>query len=260
MSDTTPQFGTAEYQPASGSDSCTSCKQPLAGRYFRINGSLACERCTEQLKAQLPKDSHAAFVRGFLLGIGGFILGLILYSGFSILTGIVVGYVSLAVGFIVGKAIRLGSGGVGGRRYQIAAVVLTYAAVSMSAIPIGISQYFKEKKSKPPTHQTSAPPASSPSPAAPAAPAQSESVISGGSSSPSATPGHKPGVGAVLLGLAFLGLASPFLELQDPVHGIIGLVILWVGISIAWRLTASPKIDILGPFTAGATSPPPPAS
>lgn len=258
MPDATPQFGTAEYQTASGSDSCMSCKQPLTGRYFRINGSLACERCTDQLKGQLPKDSHAAFVRGLVLGIGGFVLGLILYSGFTILTGIVIGYVSLAVGFIVGKAIRLGSGGIGGRRYQIAAVVLTYAAVSVSAIPIGISEYIKDKKAKAPTRQASAPPASSPSAAAPAAPAQSAGVISGDPSR-SATPGHKSGLGAALLGLAFLGLASPFLELQDPVHGIIGLVILWVGISIAWRLTAGPKVDILGPFTAGATSPPPPA-
>lgn len=259
MSDPTPQFGKAEYQTVSGSETCVSCKQTLTGRYFRINGSLACERCTEQLKANLPKDSHGAFVRGLLLGIGGFVLGLVLYSGFTILTGIIIGYVALAVGFIVGKAIRLGSGGVGGRRYQIAAVVLTYAAVSMSAIPIGISQYLKDEKSKAPTHQTAAPPASSPSAADAAAPAQPEGVISGDSSSPSATPRDKTSFGSALLSLAFLGLASPFLELQDPFHGIIGLVILWVGISIAWRLTAGPKVDILGPFTAGASSPPPPA-
>ena len=36
------------------------------------------------------------------------------------------------------KAIMKGTNGIGGRRYQIAAVALTYAAVSLSAIPIGI--------------------------------------------------------------------------------------------------------------------------
>jgi hypothetical protein len=259
MAENTPQFGTAEYQTQSGSEICKSCNQALSGRYYRINGSLACERCTEQLKTQLPKDTHSAFVRGLLFGIVGFVLGLVLYSGFSIVTGIVIGYVSLAVGFIVGKAIRLGSGGIGGRRYQIAAVVLTYAAVSMSAIPIGISQYMKDQKTKPPARQMPAPSSSAPSAAAPSTPVQSEDAASeeAASSAPTA-PKQKTGLGAALVGLALLGLASPFLELQDPVHGIIGLVILWVGISIAWRLTAAPKIDILGPFDVGASSPPQP--
>ena len=259
MTDTTPQFGTAEYQAQPGAESCQSCKTTLTGRYYRINGALACEHCTEQLKTQLPKDTHSAFVRGLLFGVGGALLGLILYSGFSILTGIIIGYVSLAVGFIVGKAMRLGSGGIGGRRYQIAAVVLTYAAVSMSAIPIGISQYMKEQKTKPPAHQTSAPATTSPSAAAPAAPTQSEDVASDDAASSSATaPKQKSGLGGALVSLTFLGLASPFLELQDPIHGVIGLVILWVGISIAWRLTGSPKINILGPFTVGVSSAPPP--
>jgi hypothetical protein len=116
MTDSTPQFGTAEYQSKSGSDTCQSCNQTLTGLYYRVNGSLACEHCTEQLKIQLPKDSHSAFVRGLLFGVGGAILGLILYSVFAIVTGIVIGYVSLAVGYIVGKAIKFGSGGIGGRR------------------------------------------------------------------------------------------------------------------------------------------------
>jgi hypothetical protein len=52
--------------------------------------------------------------------------------------------------------------------------------------------------------------------------------------------------------LALIGLASPFLELQDPFHGIIGLVILFVGIRFAWQQTAAPKIDIVGPFQGRA--------
>ena len=87
MTDPTPQFGTAEYQTKPGSDTCKTCNQAIAGRYYRINGSLACERGTEQLKSQLPKDSHSAFVRGLVFGLGGAILGLTLYSVFGIVTG-----------------------------------------------------------------------------------------------------------------------------------------------------------------------------
>jgi hypothetical protein len=184
-----------------------------------------------------------------VFGVGGAILGLILYSVFAIVTGIVIGYVSLAVGFIVGKAIKFGSGGIGGRRYQIAALLLTYAAVSVSAIPIGISQAIKEKKLGPPPQAKQSASQSYPS---------SGSSSANGAASPSSQQAAKPGMnlGVALLGLALLGLASPFLELQDPFHGLIGLVILFVGIRIAWQLTAGPKVDILGPFTVGASSPP----
>jgi hypothetical protein len=249
MTDSTPQFGTAEYQSKPGSDTCKSCNQALTGRYYRINGELACEHCTEQLKTQIPKDSHSAFVRGLVFGVGGAILGLILYSVFAIVTGIVIGYVSLAVGYIVGKAIKFGSNGIGGRRYQIAALLLTYAAVSVSAIPIGISQAIKEKKLGPPPQAKQSASQSYPS---------SGSSSANGAASPSSQQAAKPGMnlGVALLGLALLGLASPFLELQDPFHGLIGLVILFVGIRIAWQLTAGPKVDILGPFTVGASSPP----
>ncbi len=38
------------------------------------------------------------------------------------------------MGWLVGKAILAGSGGRGGRQYQIAAALLTYLAVSMAAV------------------------------------------------------------------------------------------------------------------------------
>ena len=239
MTDNVPQFGIAEYPSAPGTDICKSCNQPAMGSYYRVNGALACQRCKEQLEAQLPKDSHAAFVRGLMFAVGGAILGLILYSAFGIITGLEIGYISLAVGYIVGKAMRMGSRGIGGRRYQVVAVILTYAAVSMSAIPIGISQYAKDKQAHPQAQIPKAPSA------------DQESVNPGLIPTPAPQPAKpKMSLGAVLAGLAVLGLASPFLELQDPFRGVIGLVILLVGIRIAWQLTASPKIDILGPFVS----------
>ena len=226
----TPQFGTAEYAPKPGTDVCKSCNQTISGQYYRVNGSLACAHCAEQLKNQIPKDNHAVFVRGLAFGIGGAILGLILYSTFSIVTGLEIGYVSLAVGWIIAKAIMMGSKGIGGRRYQIS----------------------KKKPAKPPQTQTS--------PSAELAPAPSgqNSAASDADAASQPSSAGKPGMNlAKALGLlALVGLASPFLELQNPLNGALGLLILFIGINIAWRLTAGPKIDILGPFTAG-TSPVP---
>jgi hypothetical protein len=250
----TPQFATAEY--AGSGDICKSCNQPISGSYYRINGSLACERCTTQLQTQLPKDNHASFVRALMFGIGAAILGLIGYAAFSIITGIQIGYISLAVGWLIGKAMRTGSRGIGGLRYQIAAALFTYAAVSMAAIPIYLAQVNKLKATKPPQVQTA--------PATPgASTGDSESDESASSSGTAAATAHpKPRINPfVAIGLlALLGLASPFLELQDPFHGVIGLIILFVGIRFAWQQTGAPKIDIVGPFQAARAPAPTPAT
>src|ERR1700688_524221 len=146
LSDPSPQFGTAEYIGKPGNDHCQFCYQPLAGNYYRINKSIACSRCAEKMRGTLATDSHAAFTRALLYGIGAAILGMILYAVFEIATGLIVGYVSLAVGWMVGTAMMKGSHGVGGRRYQIVAVLLTYAAVSMAAAPVWIHYGNKHRR------------------------------------------------------------------------------------------------------------------
>jgi predicted lipid-binding transport protein (Tim44 family) len=239
LTNSTPQFGTAEYGSQPGSERCKTCNQPLGARYYRVNGVLTCESCVEQVKAQTPKDTHAALMRGLMFGVGGALIGLTLYSAVGIITGLEIGYVSLAVGYIVGKAVMKGSRGIGGRRYQVTAVVLTYAAVSMAAIPIGISQIIKHREAKK------------------ASVAQDESMADDldqpVDSEPAGAP--KKSFAAALGMLVFEGLASPFLSLTDPVHGGIGLIILMVGIRIAWKLTDEKPVDIVGPFNNSAPAP-----
>ena len=220
MSKGVPQFTTAEFAPDGPKLTCAACKQPLGGSYFLINRAQVCAECTNKIQGQIPKDTHAAFVRALLFGIAGAIAGFALYVIFALATGLVVGFVSLAVGFIVGKAMHFGSRGVGGRRYQIVAVVLTYLAVSMSAVPIAIQQM----------RQHPAPTQSADAAAAPA--------------------GANMNVGRTLAVLALVGVASPFLDLENPVHGIIGLVILFVGIRFAWRFTAGRTLNVTGPHAS----------
>jgi hypothetical protein len=247
----TPQFATAEY--AGSGDVCKLCNQAISGTHYRINGSLACDRCTTQLQTQLPKDSHAVFVRALMFGIGAAILGLIGYAAFTIITGIMIGYISLAVGWLIGKAMRTGSRGVGGRRYQIAAALFTYAAVSMAAIPIYFSQISKGKATKPPQVKTA--------PANPGAAADDaegdDSASSSGGTTQTRLAKPKMNFFMAIGVLALIGLASPFLALQDLFHGAIGLIILFVGIRFAWQQTGAPKIDIVGPFQSRAPLPTP---
>lgn len=231
-----PQFATAEYtQPATG-DQCAGCKQMIVGSYYRVNGNMACASCAEQAQRESPKDVPANFVRALLFGIGAAVLGLVLYAGFEIMTGWIIGFVALAVGWLVGKAMMMGSKGFGGRKYQIAAVLLTYAAVSMAAIPVALAHMAKEK----PAQQANA--------------TQGEQVTppeqNAGTNGAEKDAGPKSFGGAILY-LAGVGLISPFLELANPMQGLIGLVILWVGVNIAWKIAAgNPQLEVSGPFDA----------
>jgi uncharacterized protein (DUF983 family) len=217
-----PQFATAEFAPNSAAMTCAACRRPITGPYFQVNGIPACAECALKIQEQTPKDSHAAFVRALVFGIAGALVGFGIYVIFALVTGLVIGWVSLAVGFIVGKAMNLGSRGVGGRRYQLVAVLLTYLAVSMSAVPIAIHSMRQQQQAQ----------------------AQSGNAA--------AAHGEHMNIAKAIGVLALLGIASPLLELQDPLHGIIGLVILFVGIRFAWRFTAGRNLRVSGPHTPSA--------
>jgi hypothetical protein len=231
----TPQFGTAEY--GSSGDRCKLCQQPIGPVYYRIKDAIVCSSCADRARTESARDSHAAYVRALAAGIGAAVAGLIAYALISILLqGWVISYMSFGVGWLVGTAMMKASGGFGGRRYQIAAVLLTYAAVSMAAVPIWI--YFSREDHAKHTQQQKQQQAEE---------QQSDDESSQqGTSSP-----RRPtlSVGGWLARVAMLGLASPFLELQNnPLWGAIGLFILFIGIKIAWRITAGIPMDILGPF------------
>lgn len=228
VSNGVPQFATAEYSAQPGEVVCKSCGKPITGAYYQANGVPVCGPCVQRIKDQAPVDSHSAFVRGICFGVGGAILGLALYVGFALATGWIVGFVSLAVGYMVGKAIVFGSGGVGGRRYQVAAVLLTYIAVSMAAVPIAISQQMKQKNAQ----------------------QRAQASDSTTAVKPKMSPLKAIGV------LSIVGLLSPFLDLANPAHGVIGLIILFVGIRIAWTLTAGRAVSIIGPINGPAPSMP----
>jgi hypothetical protein len=244
-----PQFDKADFGQQPKSDVCHKCRQAIVGTYYRLNGAMTCAGCANILQHEPSAQPSGNYMRALLFGCGGALLGLVLYSAVGIMTGLMIGYVSLAVGFIVAKAMMKGSGGVGGRKYQITAVLLTYAAVSMSAIPIYMHQMNTENAGAKAQQSQQAPATKD---AAANTHDAAESTASSSQAATSSNP-EKPRMPffaalGILLGI---GLASPFLALADPVSGIIGLIILFVGMNIAWKMTAgSIKPAIEGPYTA----------
>lgn len=135
----TPQFSTAEYaQPTL--QRCHFCSTPLVSEYYRVRGQTACAGCAAAAREGTPGQSSTAFTRALLFGIAAAIVGLACYAAFTIATSLYVGYVALGVGYIVARAMKFGSGGLGGRPYQFTAVILTYLAIALAEIPIMLWQ------------------------------------------------------------------------------------------------------------------------
>lgn len=84
---------------------------------------------TPEINAPARPDP-ALLWRAILFGIGGAIAGAACYGLFIGLTHINIGYLAILVAWLIAKAMTTGSGGQGGRAYQISAVVLTYGAVA----------------------------------------------------------------------------------------------------------------------------------
>ena len=239
-SGSSPQFDTAHF---GGKDTCALCGLAIGSSYYRLQGQLICSACGLSRKTEL-ESAPDRFRGAVLWGLGAALLGLALYSIVGIVTGYEIGFVSLAVGFIIGKGVLKGSGGVGGRRYQILAVILTYFAVSMSAIPIGVGMLMKGS----PEVAAEQSDVEEEAVAETGEDAAGEAAAEEGAATETAAEEKGGGVGLLLLTLLGLGLASPFLGLAEMPGGIIGLIILLVGMQIAWRITGEAPGAVEGPF------------
>ena len=219
--------GDAPKQP----EQCGYCGRGLETEYYTLQNRTSCGVCVENVQAAFPPDTHKAFTRALLWGIPAAILGMIGYAAFEILTGIEIGFVAIGVGWLIGRAMLRGGGGVRGRRYQWAAALLTYAAVSMAFIPMVVSQQIKEQRAR--TVATKIADGSGKEPASEKAADKSERH------------GWLYSVGLVL----GLGLISPFYMLFVSFgSGALGLLILFWGMQYAWKAMAMPKVELEGPF------------
>jgi len=229
-----PQFSTAEYAHIPGTERCRICGNLIAGEYFRVNNQMACSTCASQARDGQPSDSHAAFVRAILFGLGAAIGGMILYALITVTLNFTIGYFALGVGWMVGTAMKKGSNGIGGRRYQVVAVLLTYLAISSSAVPPIIFAINKKVAKQNAQIDSDA----------------AQAMSNGGADVPVK---HVQMNWSRITGvLGEYAVASPFMDLREGMGGVIGLVILFVGLSIGFRITAPRPLAVDGPYNATA--------
>ena len=222
---------------------CKVCNQVLASEYYDINGHSTCDRCRQQLAqhAETPKG-FGVWGKAAFFGLIAAILGAILYYAVIAITDLEIGLVAIAIGYMVGFAIRTAASNRGGLRFQILAIVLTYWAVGLAYMPLAFKGMREQDKqaavTAPATPVSSA--ALDPAPAEP------------GSAEPAPEDAQPIGARGLFLGIAaliFLSVALPVLTVAGSLPGgLISAAIIAFGMQQAWRMTAAPRFEMTGPY------------
>ena len=234
------QFDRAERAGQTPGTACSFCQQPIAGSYYEINGKVACLGCRGQIMAAWNRGSPALrFAKALGLGAAAAALGAGVYFGVEALTGYEFGLIAVVVGLLVGAAVRRGSSGRGGWRYQVLAMFLTYSAVVATDSTLIARELRKEIQAR----------------------ADSVGVAPSVATTPvavnaAATTGHhRPGPLALLVGvIVLLGLAyaAPvIIGFSSPLH----LLIAGFALYEAWKLNRGVALRVTGPYQAARAVP-----
>ena len=234
------QFDRAERAGQTPGTACSFCQQPIAGSYYEINGKVACLGCRGQIMAAWNRGSPALrFAKALGLGAAAAALGAGVYFGVEALTGYEFGLIAVVVGLLVGAAVRRGSSGRGGWRYQVLAMFLTYSAVVATDSTLIARELRKEIQAR----------------------ADSVGVAPSVATTPvavnaAATTGHqRPGPLALLFGvIVLLGLAyaAPvIIGFSSPLH----LLIAGFALYEAWKLNRGVTLRVTGPYQAARAVP-----
>jgi hypothetical protein len=222
------QFDTAA-PSGTPSTNCAVCKKPVGESYYTAGKAIVCGTCKAQIETAPPQRATAALVvRSAIFGLGGALVGAAVYYGVSALTGLEIGIVAIAVGFIVGRAVQLGARGRRGRAFQITALALTYFGIALSYAPYALKGIQAAKSDVVADSTAKTPPAQTTFP---------ELVVAV----------------VVLIGGV---LALPFLvTFSSGAGGILTAIIIAVGLRQAWYMNRDPGKPVFhGPFRVGATA------
>lgn len=130
-------FTQAQYEgTAPAATQCAACQQSLATQYWTAGPLTVCGNCAAQVQAGPPPGG--GLLRAFkamLFGCGAGLAGAVGYGAIIHYAKVELALVTILIGWMVGRAVRFGSEGRGGRWYQALGAVLTYAWCMMAYVP-----------------------------------------------------------------------------------------------------------------------------
>lgn len=240
------QFDRAEQ---TGSLSCKGCGSPLPDQYYVVNGNIVCANCRRSVEEEWNRGGAAGRLgKAIGLGILATIACSIAWYAVIKLTDSEWGILAIVVGLVVGGAVRKGSNGRGGWRYQTLAIFLTYTAIVSSYVPL-IIEAARERgaemsKAAGTPDKTNATHDSTVASADPAA------------ATTDSTAATKIGpVGVAVALVLFLGFvyAMPFLA---GMENVLGILIIGFALFEAWKLNRRTELSLSGPHQVSTSSAP----
>ncbi len=256
---------------------CAECGEAISVYYYETAGHTVCRRCKMNYEAANGANGGtkgSQLAGAVVLGGLGAIAGAAIYLGVAYFTGYEVGLIAILVGFIVGKAVFVGSGKRGGRRYQVLATVLTYFAISVSYVPAMIMQMVEEGEQASATAAASSVAAGAdpdadaaldtmPLLATLGAPAEVPSAVPDAAApdvddasiqTASVTPA---GIGAIVgIAAVMLAVAPIRVVLSDFPGSLISVIIIGIGLVQAWQGARRQSLEFKGPFKLAGTPTP----
>jgi hypothetical protein len=231
----------SQTSPASDrlSVTCDACHAPIADEYYEVNGHSVCASCRTVLEsaAETPIGMGPLAIAA-ACGFFAAVAGAIIYYALMAFAHLEIGIVAVLIGYMVGYAVRKGARG-GGLRFQILAVLLTYAAVALAYTPIVIGGAIKANQDRRAQAKETANSNSVTAVAASTTP-PADGKVNGG----------KLAIAIVMLiGTVFL-LPVLVIFASFP-SGLISAFIIFIGLRQAWKMTGAPHVQILGPYRVG---------
>lgn len=225
------QFETAEYEHSAGVR-CGSCHKSIAVEYYETAGATICTDCRNMLV--VPQGRRLTRVaRAVGAGSLAALAGCLLHYLVGRLTGYEFGLIAIVVGFAVGGAVKWGSYGRGGPRYQALAIVLTYVAIISTQVPAIFNLLIS-------------PPAGEEATAASSSGAAVSDTTRDAPPPGGTTADEEVSLGAALLGVVILAtmvmgiaMAAPFLA---GFENVLGIIIIGIGVYEAWKINRRPAI------------------
>ena len=127
--------------------SCSMCDKKILERYYTFGDQPTCLTCKMNVERDARHSKRfSAFMKASVYGFGASVAGALVYYAFLKFLHLQIGLVAIAIGFGVGYAMKKGTKGWGGRRYQLVAAGLTYLSVCMAYFPFAVEARMSDVK------------------------------------------------------------------------------------------------------------------
>jgi hypothetical protein len=224
---------------------CAACQAAITDNFYDVNGHTVCSGCRTAFEtaAETPRGIGPLAIAaacGFFAALAGALIYYVLLA----YANLEIGIVAILIGYMVGYSVRKGARG-GGRRFQILAVALTYAAVALAYTPIVVrSAIDAQNKTRNAQHTGAAD--------------GTQANVATSAEPPRGRVNPVAGIVGIAVLFGFAAALPVLVVFSSFPSGLISAFIIFFGLRQAWKMTAAPHIQVLGPYRVG--SPPAPTS